>query len=457
MRQVNPTPPDDPSSKPAPTPFYARWLNRTQTPRQYSRQEFLLRVVLIVIVGTALVYAGLRGGKFLLERFHRDPDPRRLPRPEHLLTQDDIRFLLSGHDLVNSRDSRIDVRSGGNRYLVQSSIDGHLQAYLLKRLNPRYARYIGIVVMEPDTGRVLSLIDFDRQRNGRHPSVESRFPAASIIKIITAAAAMESGGITPETSFHYNGRSHTLYRSQLKRRKNRYSNRITLKRAFARSVNPVFGKLAMHYLEDGALLAYANRFGFNQRLPFEMDIHVSAFEIPVDAYQSAELASGFNRRTRMSPIHAALIASTVINQGVMPRPTLVDSVYSANGRLVYEGDDRALAHAVPTDTADGLKEMMLETVTSGTCRRLFRPYRRDRVLKKLRIGGKSGSIDSKGHDARYDWFVGFAESEAINESIAVAVMVAHEKYIGVKAGDYARYAIREHFNALFKQIASKAT
>ena len=414
-------------------------------------------MILIVILGSGLLYAGLRGGGFLLERFQRAPDPRSLPRPDHTLVQEDIRFLLSGHDLVNSRENRIDIRKGGNRYLVQSSIDRHLQAYLLKRLNPRHARYIGIVVMEPDTGRVLSLIDFDRQRNGRHPSVESRFPAASIIKIVSAAAAMETGGITPETRFHYNGRSHTLYRSQLKQKRNRYSNRITLKRAFARSVNPVFGKLAMHYLDDGVLLAYANRFGFNQRLPFEMNIHVSAFEIPVDAYQSAELASGFNRRTRMSPIHAALIASAVVNGGEMPSPTLVDSVYSANGQLVYEGDDHALAEAVTADTAERLKEMMLETVSSGTCRRLFRPYRRDRVLKKLRIGCKSGSIDSRGHDARYDWFVGFAESEAVSESIAVAVMVAHEKYIGVKAGDYARYAIREHFNALFKHVATQST
>jgi len=453
MNQVNPTP--EPSSSDATkTPSHTRWWHRGGSRWQHSPRKTALRAVLVGMIGATLLYAGIKGGGFLLERYRRAPAPTALPRAQQSLSQKDVRHLVSSEYLINSRDNRFEIRKDGQRYLFQSSISLPLQTYLLKRLNPRHARYIGIVVMAPRSGRILALIDFDRNGSNRHPTVESRFPAASIIKIVTAAAVMETGGIEPGTSFYYNGRSHTLYRSQLKDRRNRYSNRITLKRAFARSVNPVFGKLAMHYLDDGALLAYANRFGFNRQMPFELDVHVSSFEIPVDDYQAAELASGFNRRTRMSPLHAALIAAAVVNGGSLPTPTIIDNIYSANGRLIYEGGHPPMATAVTPDTADRLKDMMLETVSSGTFRKTFQPYRRDRVLRKLKIGGKSGSIDSKGHDARYDWFVGFAEAPALNDSIAVAVMVAHEKYIGVKAGDYARYAIREHFKELFKRSAS---
>jgi membrane carboxypeptidase/penicillin-binding protein len=52
---------------------------------------------------------------------------------------------------------------------------------------------------------------------------------------------------------------------------------------------------------------------------------------------------------------------------------------------------------------------MRTTIDKGTCRKAFRGYQRDRVLSKLAIGGKTGSINNKTNDIRFDWFVGFAQ------------------------------------------------
>ena len=78
---------------------------------------------------------------------------------------------------------------------------------------------------------------------------------------------------------------------------------------------------------------------------------------------------------------------------------------------------------------------------------------RDKVLSRLTIGGKTGSIDTRDHGARYDWFVGFADGPDQADAIAVAVLVAHEKFIGRRAGEYARRAIREHFRLRFERQA----
>ncbi len=77
-----------------------------------------------------------------------------------------------------------------------------------------------------------------------------------------------------------------------------------------------------------------------------------------------------------------------------------------------------------------------------------------KILSKLNIGGKSGSIDNKAHDARYDWFVGFAEEKDGHEKLVISVIVAHEKYIGIRASHYARMAMKQYFRNYFAKKGS---
>ncbi len=89
---------------------------------------------------------------------------------------------------------------------------------------------------------------------------------------------------------------------------------------------------------------------------------------------------------------------------------------------------------------------MEATVKTGTSRKAFRGYRRDKVLSRLMIGGKTGSIYDKAHTTRFDWFVGFAHDKQSHGKIAVSVLVAHEKYIGRRASEYARIAFKYFFD-----------
>ena len=66
----------------------------------------------------------------------------------------------------------------------------------------------------------------------KNPCLSNEFPAASIFKIVTAAAAIEKCGFNSETVLTYNGDKYTLYRSQLKERKNRYAH-MMIKRYFS--------------------------------------------------------------------------------------------------------------------------------------------------------------------------------------------------------------------------------
>ncbi len=374
---------------------------------------------------------------------------------KEFLQKEEIKSLISGRDFVNIQDKSLKIISNGIVLRADTSIDIPLQQFILKKMKRSTSRYIGIVTMDPLTGRILTMAGYDKTDPAGNPCLDNRFPAASIFKIVTAAAAIEKCGFSAQSGFKYNGKKHTLYKLQLKERTNKYTNRITLKNSFAQSVNPVFGKLGAIYIGKNALEEYADSFGFNDQIGFEIDISKSLMHISDDPYNWAEIACGFNRDTRISPIHGAIIASVIINNGELLEPTIVDRISDAKDRTIYRNQVTLVRHSIKPATSRALTNLMETTIWSGTCRKSFRGYKKDRVLSKLNIGGKTGTIDNKTHDARYDWFIGFAEEKDGPEKIAISVVVAHEKYIGTRASQYARLIMKEFFRDYFAKNQHK--
>jgi cell division protein FtsI/penicillin-binding protein 2 len=249
----------------------------------------------------------------------------------------------------------------------------------------------------------------------------------------------------------FNGYAHTLYKRQLKDVDNRYTNHVTLRDSFAKSINPVFGKIGTLYLDKSQLEQYAHRFGFNQNIDFEVEFQPSHLSIADAPYNWAEIASGFNNTTTLSPLHGVLMAAAVVNNGQLVEPTVIDRITDESGKPLYHGAPKPLKQAIEPSTSLVLKEMMQATVRSGTARKTFRGHRQDRILSRLAVGGKTGSIFNRKHDLRFDWFVGFAEEIDGEKKLAVSVVVAHEEYIGIRAGQYARMVIRKYFLDYFSK------
>jgi cell division protein FtsI/penicillin-binding protein 2 len=211
----------------------------------------------------------------------------------------------------------------------------------------------------------------------------------------------------------------------------------------------VFGKIGSNQLHQALLAKYADAFGFNQEIGFEAPLAASTIRITEDPYQWAEVASGFNQDTRISPLHGALIASVVANGGRLVEPNIVERVTDPMGVVIYRSRPAVIREVISSRASRQLEDLMTATVRSGTSRSAFRGYRRDWVLSKLEIGGKTGSINSRDNEARYDWFVGFAKEKNGEAAVAVSALVAHEKYIGRRAAEYARLAIRQYFQEAF--------
>src|SRR5207253_301706 len=138
------------------------------------------------------------------------------------------------------------------------------------------------------------------------------------------------------------GSYHTLYRQNVLKgggldpqNSPHYARLIKFEDALAKSVNSVFGKVGIFGVGSEGLRKIANRFQFGVSIPFEMPVDISQASIPDDQFGIAESASGFTRHNTISPLHGALIAATIANEGVMMEPAIVSQVTTKAGKIVY--------------------------------------------------------------------------------------------------------------------------
>jgi membrane peptidoglycan carboxypeptidase len=130
----------------------------------------------------------------------------------------------------------------------------------------------------------------------------------------------------------------------------------------------------------------------------------------------------------------------------MVSPTVVERITDPDGGLIYDSHTQWAGKAMSPQASIVLQRLMQTTIQSGTGRKSFVDRHRHQILSKLSIGGKTGSIFNRSHDARFDWFVGYAkEKKEGGNQLVVAILVAHEEYIGIRATQYARMAITHYF------------
>jgi cell division protein FtsI/penicillin-binding protein 2 len=276
-------------------------------------------------------------------------------------------------------------------------------------------------------------------------ALRATFPSASVFKVVTAAAAIGERQFSPETVIQFNGANHTLYKSNiLKNNSSRWSRNSTLKDAFSKSINTVFGRLGAYTVGSAKLKDYADRFGFNRKIQSDLPMQEGSAPISADAdaWGLAQTASGYTRDNTMSPMQGALIAAAVANDGLMMEPFVVQSVYTPEGVALYGAEPRVSNVAVDSRTAFEVRELMNETIMTGTSRKSFRGFFHG-DLKNLDVGGKTGSLTGMDPPGKYDWFVGYAGGGA--HRIAVAALTIHEKQWRVKSSYLARKAFERYF------------
>ncbi|HRK06477.1 MAG TPA: penicillin-binding transpeptidase domain-containing protein [Pseudobdellovibrionaceae bacterium] len=321
---------------------------------------------------------------------------------------------------------------------VAYALDEELQRVsdrLLKNYRPDYGV---IVAMDATTGRILAM---SSHRSGRpsdeNLALKASFPAASIFKVVTAGAVLDTQKVTPDTLVPFQGSNHTLYkRNVITQKENRWTRRMSVREAFGSSVNTIFGKLGLFYAGPEVLREYAERFHFNHpiRADVPVDVGYSRFSAE-DPWSVVSAASGFTQDNTMSPLQGAMIAAAVINDGAMMEPWIIENVVDQQGNLLYSAEPRLAVHAIDATTAKAMRRLFRATVESGTSRQAFRKALRRRAFDEVEVGGKTGSLTGLHPRGKCDWFVGYMSNGT--RKIAVAALTVNEEKWRVKSATLA--------------------
>jgi penicillin-binding protein A len=342
-------------------------------------------------------------------------------------------------------DLRGERRVGDN---VVTNLDPRAQQVALNALGGRRG---SVVAIEPATGKVrvmASTPGFDPNAL-RRPANYSRLSQAansplfnratqagyapgSTMKVVTAAAALDSGEFTPQSTV--SGRSPIIISGvPLKNFSDRQFGAIPLTTALTNSVNTVWAQVAQK-LGRERIAQYMERFGFGTDPPMDYpDAQMFASGV-YDFKRNALISAGSRRvdigrvaigqeRLRVTPLQMATVAATVANGGVRMQPRITSRIVDVDGRVVERIEPKEGERVMSATSAGQLTQMMSDVVREGTGTAA--------ALEGIEVAGKTGTAELNiARRINQPWFIGFAP----RSSPKVAIAVTLENVIGGQGG-----------------------
>ena len=298
-----------------------------------------------------------------------------------------------------------------------------------------------VVVIDPVTGNILAMVSksgFDANELAGHenqlvadnyarleaeptnPLINKAisgdlYHPGSVFKLVVAAAALESGLYTNDSTFQnpvsvqLPGSTSEVFNST--QRACGGGDTVSLIRAMSLSCNIPFVELGLDLGQD-RLRAQAELFGFGKELRIPMMVTPSFFPPVLDDAQLA-LSSFGQYDVRVTPLQMAMISASIANGGVLMKPNLIESVISPNLSVIDAPKPQVFSQPMTAATAESIKLMMIDSVNNGVAS--------NAKIADREIAGKTGTAEN-GEGVRPTlWFTGFAPGD--NPRFAIAVVI----------------------------------
>jgi peptidoglycan glycosyltransferase len=343
------------------------------------------------------------------------------------------------------------IRLVGRHYVADLTDGGHAELTLDPRLQSStddvlrtfQIPYAGAVVVSIPDGRVLAMVGRSAADSRLGPAdlaLHPWAPAASVFKVISATALVESG-VSGATRICYHGGVSSVLPDNLIDLPAIDRRCDTLAFGVGKSQNAIIAKLVSRHLTSDGLLREGRSFGFDEAIPFDIPVEASHLDVPTDRLEFARASAGFWHST-LSPMHGALVAATIANRGDMPAPMLIERAVDAEGHPLPL-PVAAPRHVANAAAAGEVGRMMELTTRIGTARGTFRNKRGQRYLP-IEVAGKTGTLaaNTDRGPIGYSWFVGYAPAD--HPTIAFAVVLGNGPSWRIKATYVGRHIVTEY-------------
>src|SRR5437764_4194342 len=275
-------------------------------------------------------------------------------------------------------------------------------------------------------------------------STQSGWPPGSTFKVVTAAAAIDSGTYTPNSVV--NGDSPKIISGvPLQNDGNKSWGNVDLTTALTYSINTVWAQVAEH-LGRGTMTDYMKRFGFYSKPPLDYppdELNISRPHGPNGKpYPPASHNEDIGRigigqgGLLVTPLQMAMVAAAVANGGKLMVPHMTARVVNSDGVAVKTITPALYSQVMKPGTAQQLARMMTKVVEEGTGTAA--------QLGGISVAGKTGtaSIGAPGSGLTQPWFIGFAPVEDPKVAIAVTVQQSQGGFGGTVAAPIAKTVIQ---------------
>lgn len=382
-------------------------------------------------------------------------------RPVNVLGK---RETVPGKNLILTIDSRI-------QKAAEAAIDQQL-TYLQTKSEFRNAKAAAAVAMNPKTGEILAMVSRPTfnpnlfaggisnkdwkmiNENPNHPMdnkvISGEYPPGSTFKIVTGAAALELGKVTPEEKILDTGKHWIIDKGNAEGEALGW---INFKEALAKSDNVYFYEMGNRLGIDN-LEKYARMFGLGAftgiNLPGESDGLVANKRYKErnygeDWYLSetfdAAIGQGFQLTT---PLQVAVMMSQIANGGHRYRPYLVNKITEPNGGVIKNFAPEELGQtSISEGTLNLIRESLRDVaLEGGTGAEAFRDF-------PVPIAGKTGTAENP-HGSDHGWFIAYGPYE--DPRIVVVVIVEQGGFGAGSAAPIARKIMESAFNINQSQV-----
>jgi penicillin-binding protein A len=355
---------------------------------------------------------------------------------------------------------------------ITLTLDAHAQQLATQALQNAIASTPGatgyggsVVAIEPSTGavRVMASVPGFDPNSIKDPKVFSHlseegtqgplfnrptqggYEPGSTMKVVTAAAALDSGEFTPDSVLD-GSTGIVIDGVPLQNAGGESPGEINMDEALTDSVNTYFAQVG-EKLGNDTMFEYMDRFGFDKdpELDFPDDQMLPSGVYdgldrlgPDDAIDIGRVAIG-QERLLVTPMQMAEVAATVANGGKLMKPTFLQSSKDPDGRTIDELDPSVQSDVISSDTASQLTTMMTHVTENGTASGL--------TVQGASFAGKTGTAETDPiNNINRPWFIGFAP--ATDPKIAVAVMLERCEgcFGGTVAGPVATQVMEDLLN-----------
>lgn len=344
---------------------------------------------------------------------------------------------------------------------VVTNLDPGAQQIALRALGGRRG---SVVAIEPATGKVrvmastpafdpnalrdakvFSRLNRERSSPLFNRATQAGYAPGSTMKVVTAAAALDSGLYTPQSTV--SGRSPIIVSGvPLKNFANAQFGAIPLTTALTNSVNTVWAQVA-EKLGNGRMQDYMERFGFGGDLPLDYPdgqmLPSGVFDrkkekpIPASSRRVDIGRVGIGQeRLRVTPLQMATVAATVANGGLRMKPQITSRIVDADGRTVERIEPEQAERVISAKAAAQLTQMMADVVREGTGTAA--------ALDGIEVAGKTGTAELNiAQQINQPWFIGFAPRSQPKVAIAVTIENVVGGQGGVVASPIAKQVMQE--------------